>query len=360
MKIAQVTSLIESVPPLHNNGLEFIVHFLTEGLVDRGHEVTLFATGDSKTKAELASLWPKATSRDSKMAEPFANYFSQWNHEAAYLRSREFDIIHSHDLMGMFWAALSVPVVVTVHNPGWDYGWYKREYPREYWSCFEHYINRIRDGYLIFISEHQIKHFPRGEHHYVVHNGVPMEDFTFSGDTDDYFAFLGYLDENKAPHLAIRAAMQAGVKLKIAGGYYGQTGYYKGKIEPFLASGKVEYLGSLGYKDKIEFLQRARAIFIPIQWKEPFGLVMIEAMSCGTPVIALNRAAVPEIVVDGKTGFICNSVDEMAEAAKKINKINRLECRRHVRKNFSIERMVEGYERVYGEIISDFKRRFKK
>ncbi|MBU1111114.1 glycosyltransferase family 4 protein [Patescibacteria group bacterium] len=360
MKIAQVTSLIESVPPLHNNGLEFIVHFLTDGLVDKGHEVTLFATGDSQTDAELTAVWPKAASRDVLAKDISRGIFSKWSHEAAFLRADEFDIIHTHDFYGMSWCLMPAPLVMTVHCPAGDYEEYKKKFPVNYWPYFKQLENKLKNGYTVFVSESQRSHFPSGRHHYVVHNGVPVEDFSFSDKPEDYFVFLGYISENKGPHLAIQAADAAGVKLKIAGNRFLNKAFFNEQMKPFLRAGRIEYLGSLGYEEKIRLLRGAKAVFVPIQWKEPFGLVMIEAMSCGTPVIALNRASVPEIVVDGKTGFICNSVDEMAEAAKNIDKISRLECRRHVEKNFSVGKMVEGYEKVYERIISDFQRRFKK
>lgn len=358
MRIAQVTSLIESVPPLHNNGLEFIVHFLTEGLVRRGHQVTLFATADSRTEAALISLWPMAISRDPRASGIARETFSKWSHESAYCMSNQFDIIHTHDFSGMFWGLLPCPLAVTVH--GARYIFTNKRLPKKYECYLKQQEAKFRDGYVIFVSKSQRREFPRGKRHFVVHNGVPTQDFTFNSKPGDYFAFLGYISQEKGPHLAVQAALKAGVTLKVAGPMFGEINerYFRQEIEPYVDGEQIEYLGSLGYAAKIKFLQKAKAVFIPIQWEEPFGLVMIEAMSCGTPVIALNRAAVPEIVVDGKTGFICKNVSEMAKAVRKIDQINRCDCRRHVEAKFSVEKMVEGYERVYEEIIEDFKKRF--
>ncbi|RLB76039.1 MAG: hypothetical protein DRH24_18555, partial [Deltaproteobacteria bacterium] len=171
MRIAQVTSLQESVPPVDKNGLEFVVHFLTEGLIARGHEVTLFGTGDSKTSARLHVLWPTAVSRDLFGSKMDGAYFSRWSHEAAYLRSNEFDLIHTHDVCGMFWALLQSPLVVTVHSPVERViPPYKKHFPRRYWPYMGNLENKLRDTYLVFISESQRRHYPKGRHHFVVHN----------------------------------------------------------------------------------------------------------------------------------------------------------------------------------------------
>lgn len=360
MKIAQVTSLIESVPPLHNNGLEFLVHFLNEGLVQKGHEVSLFATGDSETQAELIEVWPMAVSRDPHVqkAEFPWSWFGKWSHQAAYTRSSEFDVIHTHDLQGMFWATLRCPLVVTAHSPAKIFEESERRFPRHYEDYFKLTENFIREGYVIFVSDSQRGLFPAGRSHYVVHNGIPVDDFAFGSHPEDYFAFLGYITENKGPHLAIQAALKAGVKLKVAGNAFCSDAFFKQEIEPYIDGRQIKFVGPLDYDEKIEFLQQAKGVFIPIQWEEPFGLVMIEAMACGTPVIALNRASVPEIVIDGETGFICESVDEMARAAGSIDKINRQACRNHTVEKFSVEVMVRNYERVYEQIVEDFRRRF--
>lgn len=359
MKIAQITSLYESVPPENKNGLEFLVHFLTEGLVSNGHQVSLFATADSETSGELIDLWPRAVSRD-KPAQLVPDYmFSRWSHEEAYLSADKFDLLHSHDISGMFWSQLPRPLLVTVHSPVDQVLLeYKDNFPQEYWAYLDGMREKITRANLVFVSKDQCSSFPPGDNHYVVHNGLPVERFDFRSVPEDYFAFLGYITSNKGADLAVKVALEAGVKLKLAGQADKKGFFYREKIKPYLGR-NIEYLGPLDFEEKVSFLGRARGTLVPIQWREPFGLVMIESLACGTPVIALDRAAVGEIVKDGEVGYLCKDVADMVEATGFIEKLSRKKCREHIELNFSVQQMIKNYEQVYNEVISNF-RKFSK
>jgi glycosyltransferase involved in cell wall biosynthesis len=189
----------------------------------------------------------------------------------------------------------------------------------------------------------------------VIHNGIALEDFKFQKKPGDYFVYLGYITQNKGAHIAAQAARWANENLKIAGSYKGCEKYFKEKVEPYLKKNKIEYVGVASPAKRNKLLGGAKAILVPVQWEEPFGLIMIEAMACGTPVIGFNKAAVPEIVVDDKTGFVVEDMRKMVSAMKRIDKINRANCRQHVEKNFSVKKMVDEYEEVYEKIIKSKK-----
>jgi len=354
MRIAQLVPLQEPIPPKNKNGLEFIVYYLTEELVKRGHEVTLFASGNSKTSAKLNSLFPLATTDDPNTAWP-PYVYSLWNSFYCFSKNKEFDIIHSH-LFGsepLFFSYFTeTPLVSTTHHPKKTTAPYRKN--KEYYKHSKPIFDVLEDQYRIFVSDFQKKEFKNPKKSFTILNGIPIKDFSFSKTTSDYFAFLGYLNYEKGAHTAIQTAKKAKVKLKLAGN--GTEEFLKKEIYPYLDK-DIEYLGPITGTAKYNFLKNAKALLVPIQWEEPFGLVMPEAMACGTPVIAFNRAAVPEIIKDGETGFIVKNEKEMIEAIKKIDIIDRFACRKHVEKNFTIEKMVDGYEKIYEKIIKENKRK---
>jgi len=188
-----------------------------------------------------------------------------------------------------------------------------------------------------------------------VYNGIPIKDFPFGDKSENYLVYLGRISPLKGTHLAAQVAHKTGRKLFILGDVAGwerdDQGYFKEKVKPLIDGKLVAHVGEVNFAQKVSYLKKASALLFPIQWEEPFGLVMIESMACGTPVIAFKRGAIPEVVVDGKTGFIVDTVEEMIEAVNKIDQIDRRECRRWVEKNFTVEKMVDGYERVYQEIL---------
>jgi glycosyltransferase involved in cell wall biosynthesis len=216
---------------------------------------------------------------------------------------------------------------------------------------------RYNKSYHTFVSKNQKSNAFLKGNNVVIHNGIDFGAFKFEKEAQDYFVYLGYITPEKGAHLAVRAARRARVKLKLAGSYKHCEEYFKEEIKPYLKKGKIEYIGVANPAQRNKLLGGSKAILVPVQWEEPFGLVMIEAMACGTPVIGFNRAAVPEIVKNNKTGFIVEDYKEMAKAIRKINEIKRAECRAYVEKHFSVEKMVDEYEKVYEKAIENLRKK---
>ena len=356
MRIAQVVSLQESVPPKGKNGLEFMVHYLTEELVKRGHQVTLFATKDSKTNARLVDVLPFPAARRRLFGWGGMDYSLAAMTKAAEMAD-EFDVIHTHIGSSAFYFAdlIKTPIVETIHSPVY-------KVPGKYLlkkKLFNKYskdaIRRYKKIQHIFVSKNQMNSSSLKISNRVIHNGISLEDFNFKKKSGDYFVYLGYITKNKGAHIAAQAAKWARVNLKLAGSYKGCEGYFEEKVKPYLKKGKIEYVGVASPAKRNKLLGGAKAILVPVQWEEPFGLIMIEAMACGTPVIGFNKAAVPEIVVDGKTGFVVEDMRKMVSAIKRIDQINRADCRRHIEKNFSVEKMVSEYEKIYEKMAESGK-----
>ena len=356
LKIAQVVSLQESVPPKGKNGLEFVVHYLTEELVKRGHEVTLFATENSKTSARLVDVLPYPAAKRRLFNWSATDYSLAVMTKVAEM-SQEFDVIHTHLGGGAFYFAnlIKTPIVETVHSP-------VRKIPKKYLlkkniqsKYLKDNLERYKKSYHIFVSKNQKKNAFFKNNNLVVHNGIDLENFKFKEKPEDYFLYLGYLTPNKGAHSAVKAARRARVKLKLAGSYRYCEKYFAEEIEPYLKEGQIEYVGIVNPVQRNKLLGNAKAILVPLQWEEPFGLIMIEAMACGTPVIGFKKATIPEIVQHNKTGFIVKDFKEMAKAVRKIDQINRADCRTYVEKYFSVEKMVDGYEKVYEKAIENFK-----
>jgi glycosyltransferase involved in cell wall biosynthesis len=358
LKIAQVVSLQESVPPKGKNGLEYVVHYLTEELVKRGHEVTLFGTNDSKTSAKLVDVLPYPAAK-KRIFDLGSTDYSLLAMAKAVEMADEFDIIHSHIGSVAFYFAnlIRTPIVETIHSPVYKIP--KKCLPKKNIQnkYLKDKIRRHNKSYHIFVSRNQKSSAFLKNNNVVIHNGIDFEKFKFEKEAQDYFVYLGYITPEKGAHLAVRAARRARVKLKLAGSYKHCEEYFKEEIKPYLKKGKIEYVGVVNPAQRNKLLGDAKAIMVPVQWEEPFGLVMIEAMACGTPVIGFNRAAVPEIVKNNKTGFIVKDYKEMAKAIKKINEIKREDCRAHIEKYFSVRRMVDEYERVYEKAVENFERR---
>jgi glycosyltransferase involved in cell wall biosynthesis len=360
LKIAQVVSLQESVPPKGKNGLEYVVYYLIEELVKRGHEVALFGTNDSKTSAKLVDVLPYPATKKRIFDFGSTDYSLLAMAKAAEMAD-EFDIIHSHIGSVAFYFAnlIKTPIVETIHSPIYKIS--KKCLPKK--NIQDKYlkdkIRRHNKSYHIFVSKNQKSNAFLKNNNIVIYNGIDFKKFKFQKESRDYFVYLGYITPEKGAHLAIRAARKARVKLKLAGSYKHCEEYFKKEIRPYLKKRNIEYVGVVNPAQRNKLLGGARAILVPVQWEEPFGLVMIEAMACGTPVIGFNRAAVPEIVKNNKTGFIVEDYKEMAKAIKKIDEIKRGDCRAYVEKYFSAERMVDKYERVYERVAENFRKRRK-
>ncbi len=337
MRIAQVAPLHERVPPVLYGGTERVVSHLTEELVRRGHDVTLFASGDSRTAARLVPAVARALRLDPEAPDPWSAHVLQL--AQAFERAGDFDVIHCHvDFPAFpFGRLVPTPTLHTLHG--------RLDLPRLL-PLFRHF----HDLPLVSISDAQrapLRHLPL-RWMATVHHGVPLARLPFSGRGGRYLAFLGRLAPEKRPDLAIEVARRAGLPLKIAAKVdEADRAYFTREIAPLLDHPLIEFVGEIGDEDKGRFLGDALALLFPIDWPEPFGLVMIEAMACGTPVIARKRGSVPEIVVPGTTGFVVETVDELVDAVKRVDIIDRAACRRHVERHFTVERMADGYEAIY-------------
>jgi glycosyltransferase involved in cell wall biosynthesis len=342
MRIAQIAPLWEQVPPATYGGSELVVSLLTEELVRRGHEVTLFASGDSTTTAKLESVHPKALRLDPTVKE--VGIYEMLQLSQVYERANEFDVIHSHmGCAGLPYANLvKTPTVYTLHGI----------FTPDNEKMFVH----ARRQPFISISNSQRE--PRLNLNCVatVYNGVDTSAYRFYPQPSDppYLAFLGRMSPEKGTHLAIAIAQATGWNLKIAGKIDPvDVEYYEREVKPHIDGTQIQFLGEANHAQKNVLLGNAVATLFPITWREPFGLVMAESMAAGTPVIAMNLGSAPEVIAHGKTGFLCHTVEDCIQALSKINTIDRRVCRQHVETNFSAQRMTDGYESVYQKVLAE-------
>jgi glycosyltransferase involved in cell wall biosynthesis len=343
MRIAQVAPLFESVPPRLYGGTERVVAYVTDELVRRGHDVTMFASGDSRTTARLVPVVERATRLDAVTHDLIGAEFIR-ELGLVFSRARDFDVIHCHvDYLAFpFHDLTPTPTVHTIHG--------RLDLPH-----LGAVYRQFRTVPLVSISNAQRAPLdPLGvQWAGTVYHGLPVERYAFAPADRGYLAFLGRLAPEKQPELAIEIARRVGLPLKIAAKVDAvDQEYFDRVVAPLLDDPLVEFLGEIGDDDKSAFLGGARALLFPIDWPEPFGLVMIEAMACGTPVVARPCGAVPEVVVDGRTGFLASTLVELAEAVKRLDEIDRAECRRHVERHFSVGRMAEDYEKIYRRLAS--------
>src|SRR5438270_2278207 len=311
MRIAQISPLMEAVPPKLYGGTERIVAYLADELASMGHEVTLFASGDSITKAQLEAVWPRALRLDPTMRDYLAPHLVMLQTIAE--RADEFDIIHSHvDYLGYpILQRLDVPFVTTLHG-------------RLDLAELTPLYKAFREVPVVSISDSQREPLPHANYVATVYHGLPERLLLPGFGTEGYLAFIGRISPEKAPDAAIRIAAKAGMKLKIAAKVDAvDREYFTTCIEPLLKGPDVEYIGEISDAEKRAFLGNAAGLLFPIAWREPFGLAMIEAMACGTPVIAFGRGSVPEVVDDGITGFIVDDEAQAAAAAKRLNRLDR-------------------------------------
>ena len=338
MKIAQVAPLYESVPPKYYGGTERAVSYLTEELVRQGHEVTLFASGDSETKATLAAQRKNSLRLDKKCVDGVVHHALMA--ERVYQRADEFDIIHSHMdyLPYALFRRCATPSVTTLHG--------RLDLP-DLIPLYQEFL----DINVISISNAQRDPLPWINWRGTVYHGLPPDLYKFNERHGAYLAFIGRISLEKRLDVAIDIAIKAGVPLKIAA-KVDKTDqvYFENIIEPLLKHPLIEYIGEIGENEKQEFLGNALGLAFPIGWPEPFGLVMIEAMACGTPVIAYPCGSVPEIMAHGQTGFICSNVEEAVEAVKNLGNLNRWRCRQIFELRFSVERMAEDYVNIYKKL----------
>lgn len=341
MRIAQISPLMEAVPPKFYGGTERIVAYLTDALVAMGHQVTLFASGDSSTRASLEPAWPQALRLDPTIRDHIALLIAML--ETVARRAGEFDVVHLHcDYLG--YAALrraGVPFLATLHG--------RLDLPelKPLYSVFS-------DVPVVSISDAQRGPLPEARYIATVPHGLPEGLLLAGAGAGGYLAFLGRISPEKAPDRAIRIAARAGMKLKIAAKVDRvDQEYFKREIEPLLTQPHVEFIGEIAEHQKAEFLGNAAGLLFPIAWREPFGLAMIEAMACGTPVVAMRNGSVPEVVDEGVTGFITASEAEAATATVRLPELDRVRIRKVFEKRFTAQRMAKDYVSLYQRLIGE-------
>lgn len=342
MRIAQIAPLWERVPPPAYGGIELVVALLTDELVRRGHEVTLFASGDSLSLAKLVSVHPRALRLDPTVKD--CAIYDSLQLATVYERAEEFDIIHSHLGHGTLSYAnlVNTPTVHTLH------GIFTPDNEKMFkFAKKQPYIN---------ISQSQKE--PRLGLNYVatVYNGIDVSSYEFHAQPEDppYLAFLGRFSPEKGPHLAIAVAKKAGWRLKMAGKVdVVDVEYFEQEIKPHIDGEQIQYLGEANHTQKNALMGGAVATLFPITWREPFGLVMVESMASGTPVIAMKLGSTEEVITHGETGFLCNNTEEFISALDQISDLDRYACRQYVEKHFSVQQMTDGYEAVYQQVLAE-------
>ncbi len=337
-----IAAPIERIPPRKYGGTERVISALTEELVRRGHKVTLFASGDSKSSAELESAFPSPL----RKAYPNPNEIMKRIQATllhlgkAYARQNEFDIIHDHtSYFGMSYAqSCRVPVVSTLHG----------ELSKENISMYE----KLDKPYLVTISHAQQKFAPQLKYMATIYNGLNMQHYPFGNTHRDYLLVVGRFTPEKGIHNAITIARKLNMALIIAAKLEEQNReYFETKIKPFL-NGNIQWVGEVTETQRNSLMSRARCFLHPLEWEEPFGLTIIESMACGTPVVAFSKGSMPEIIQSGKNGYLAKNIPEMIEAVKNIDNIDRAYCRRYALQNFNAGKMAQEYEMVYESILA--------
>jgi glycosyltransferase involved in cell wall biosynthesis len=348
MRIAQVAPLYERVPPQNYGGTERVVSYLTEELVRQGHKVTLFASGDSVTQARLIAPCAQSLRLDKNSVDPIANHVLML--EMVFREARSFDLIHFHiDYLHLpLVRRYGRPNVTTLHG--------RLDLPE-----LQALYREFSEMPVVSISDAQRLPLPGANWQGTVHHGLPLDLHSFHEQPGDYLAFLGRISPEKRVDRAVEIARRTGLKLKVAAKIdRADRAYFESKIKHLFDSPLVEYVGEIGGRAKDEFLGNARALLFPIDWPEPFGLVMIEALACGTPVIAWRCASVPEVIDDGVTGFIVDSLDEAVRAVGRVASLSRRRCRGVFEQRFGAARMARDYLAIYERLVRMWKPRRKK
>ncbi len=335
LRIALLSPVWFPVPPPLYGGIENVVALLAEGLTDAGHDVTVFASGDSRVDADVSWIYPRAPSE--RIGEPLP----ELRHVlACYERAYEFDVIGDHT--GPSAAALAplagVPVLHTVHGP----------LDGELGEAYEQIARMTPELRLVSLSRSQRRPRPRLPWVANCPNAIDPSRYRWSSTHEGYLAFLGRMGPEKGARHAIDVARETGLPLKIAAKCRepAERAYFAEQVEPYLG-GAIEYLGELGHEEKVELLRNARATLFPIDWEEPFGLVMIESLACGTPVVATRRGSVPEVLEHGRTGIVVEEHADLAAVVAEVDRIDPAECRRAVEERFSRRPLVAGYLRAF-------------
>ncbi|WP_372636714.1 glycosyltransferase family 4 protein [Fodinibius sp.] len=335
MRIAILSTIAWRTPPRHYGPWESVASNLTEELVARGHDVTLYATGDSVTNATLKAVCPYGYEEDSEI---IPKVWESLHISNLFEEADQFDIIHNHfDFLPLTYSSMTkTPIVTTIHgfsSPG-------------ILPVYRKYDDRV---YYVSISDAD----RAAELHYTatVHHGINIEEFHYQPHADDYLLFFGRIHPDKGVREAVEIALSCDRPLIIAG-IIQDRDYYKKYIKPHLTPGRIEYVGSVGPDKRSPLLGNAAAMLHPIHFEEPFGLSVVESMACGTPVIAFNKGSMPELIDHGQNGFLVENVSEAVEAIKKLKAIRRSDCREHVKRFFTVDHMVDNYVDTYNKILS--------
>ena len=340
MRIAQVAPLIESVPPEGYGGTEAVVSYLTEELVRQGHEVTLFASGDSQTSAELIPCSPRALRLDEEVIDPLAHQVVEL--EAVAAQAHRFDVIHWH--LDYFHFPLSrrmgVPHATTLHG--------RLDIPD-----LQPVYTEFSDMPVVSISNDQRSPLPRANWVATIHHGLPPDVLEPRFEPGEYLAFLGRISPEKRADRAIEIARRTGLDLRIAAKVDdADREYYESEIEPKLGAAHVEFIGEIGPDEKADFLGNASALLFPIDWAEPFGLVMIESMACATPVIAYRTGSVPEVITDGVSGFVVDDLEGSVDAVNRLAELDRHAVRQSFEDRFTADRMARDYIALFEHLVA--------
>jgi glycosyltransferase involved in cell wall biosynthesis len=335
IKIAMLAPIAWRTPPRNYGPWELVAGNMTEGLVKRGHDVTLFATKDSITKAKHHAICPKGYEEDKSIN---ADVWKLLHISEVFERADEFDIIHNHfDFPALTYSKLvKTPVVTTIHGFS----------SPDIYPVYEKYNDNTH-----YVSISDSDRYEKLNYVATVHNGINVDEFRYNPVGGDYLVFLGRICYEKGAHETIKIAQKSNKKLIIAG-IIQEEDYYKEKIEPHIDDDQIKFIGPVGPTDRDGLLGNALALLHPVMRPERFGLVMPEAMACGTPVIGFDLGSIKEVIENNKTGFVVNNVKEAVECIKKIGKINRMDCRKRVETHFNVEKMVGDYVKVYNKILS--------
>ncbi|MFH1509337.1 MAG: glycosyltransferase family 4 protein [bacterium] len=352
LRIAILASNFIRIPPLpmakyvpkgFSGAPEMIIYEIAEGMVRKGHEVTVFASGDSEVSAKLISVTDEATWKNVGVGrhKDYEHLLISKAYQMA--EAGEFDIIHSnYDVRSAYYAPLvKIPTVSTLHSP-LDDATKKKD-------ILKYYFNT---QYYVSISDNQRKDLPELQYIGTVYNGIDIKNIPFKEEKEDFLIFVGRIVETKGVSEAIEIAKKTNHKLHIFGTPEEKSDYWDKKIKPYIDNKQIFHHGAVAREELFDYISRAKAFIFPLQWEEPFGLVSIEAMATGTPTIALSKGALPEVIEDKKTGFLCKSLDEMIEALNKLNTIKPFDCRKRVENMFTIEKMVDNYEKLYFKILN--------
>ena len=334
MRIAMLSPIAWRTPPRHYGPWESVVSLLTEGLVSRGYTVTLFATGDSETSGKLHAVCPRGYEEDRSI---MPKVWECLHISELFEHAEDFDVIHNNfDFLPLTYTGLvSTPVVTTIHG---------------FSSPSIVPVYKKYNGKVSYVSISDADRSPDLDYIKTIHHGIDIKQFDYQPEHEDYLLFFGRIHHDKGAREAIEIAKACNKKLIIAGIIQDET-YYKQHIEPFIDNQHIVYVGSADPVKRNRLLGKASALLHPIQFNEPFGLSVIESMACGTPVIACNRGSMPELIEDGKNGFLVQTLDGAIDAVSKIKDIDRAWCRRHVEEYFTIDRMVEEYIQVYETVL---------